>query len=118
MIVNRRQFLGSTTVAASTLAAAPPNLSVFESVRKEFPRATQQTYLDAAANMPLPTYTAEGMRRYIDFQVNGSGEGRGQYANEATRQVKPLFAKLINASHRRLVSSSAPKPARPPLSMA
>src|SRR6185436_5622319 len=96
MTINRRQFL-SSTAAASALAAASPTLSDFESVRKEFPRATQQVYLDAAANMPLPTYTAEGMRRYIDAQTFGSGEGRGQYANEAVRQVKPLFAKLINA---------------------
>ena len=96
MTINRRQFL-SSTAAASALAAASPTLSDFESVRKEFPRATQQVYLDAAANMPLPTYTAEGMRRYIDSQMYGSGEGRGQYANEAVRQVKPLFAKLINA---------------------
>ncbi len=96
MTISRRQFLGSTTAAASALAAASPKLSDFESTRKEFPRATEQVYLDAAANMPLPKYTAEGMRRYIDFHMYGSGEGRGQYANEAVRQVKPLFAKLIN----------------------
>jgi selenocysteine lyase/cysteine desulfurase len=96
MTTNRRQFLGSTAVA-SAFAAAPPKLSDWESVRKEFPRATQQVYLDAAANMPLPKYTAEGMRRYMDFHMYGPGEGRGEYANEAIRQAKPLFAKLINA---------------------
>jgi selenocysteine lyase/cysteine desulfurase len=95
MTTNRRQFLGST--AASALAAATPKLSDFESVRKEFPRATQQVYIDAAANMPLPKYAAEGMRRYMDFHMYGPGEGRGEYASEAIRQVKPLFAKLINA---------------------
>jgi selenocysteine lyase/cysteine desulfurase len=95
MSTNRRQFLASA--AASALAAAPAKLSDFESVRKEFPRATSQVYLDAAAHMPLPRYTAEGMRRYMDFHMYGPGEGRGEYANEALRQVKPLFAKLINA---------------------
>jgi selenocysteine lyase/cysteine desulfurase len=95
MVTNRRQFLTST--AASALAAAAPASSDFEAVRKEFPRATQQVYLDAAANMPLPKYAAEGMRRYMDFHMYGPGEGRGEYANEAVRQVKPLFAKLINA---------------------
>jgi selenocysteine lyase/cysteine desulfurase len=98
MATNRRQFLGSTAVASALAAAAPASkLSDFESVRKEFPRAVQQVYIDAAANMPLPKYTAEGMRRYMDFHMYGSGEGRGEYANEATRQVRPLFAKLINA---------------------
>src|SRR6059058_105816 len=97
MTTNRRQFLSSSTGVASAFAAAAPRLSDFESVRKEFPRANQQVYLDAAANMPLPKYTADGMRRYMDFHMCGSGGGRGEYANEAVRQVKPLFAKLINA---------------------
>jgi selenocysteine lyase/cysteine desulfurase len=56
-----------------------------------------EVYLDAAAHMPLPKYTAEGMRRYMDFQMYGPAEGRGEYASESVRQVKPLFAKLINA---------------------
>ncbi|MGH9718635.1 MAG: aminotransferase class V-fold PLP-dependent enzyme [Bryobacteraceae bacterium] len=92
MNLNRRQFLG-----ASAAVAAASKLPDFEPVRKEFPRATRQVYLDAAAHMPLPKYTAEGMRRYIDFHMYGPGEGRGDYASEALRQVKPLFAKLINA---------------------
>lgn len=95
MTTNRRQFLGSAAMA-SALAAAP-KLSDFESIRKEFPRATQQVYIDAAANMPLPKYTAEGMRRYMDFHMYGPGEGRGEYASESVRQSKVLFAKLINA---------------------
>jgi selenocysteine lyase/cysteine desulfurase len=95
MTTNRRQFLGSAAMA-SALAAAP-KLSDFESVRKEFPRATRQVYLDAAANMPLSKYTAEGMRRYMDFHMYGPGEGRGEYASESVRQAKTLFAKLINA---------------------
>jgi selenocysteine lyase/cysteine desulfurase len=95
LITNRRHFLSSTT--ATAFAAATPKISDFESIRKEFPRATQQVYLDAAANMPLPKYAAEGMRRYMDFHMYGPGEGRGDYANESIRQVKPLFAKLINA---------------------
>jgi selenocysteine lyase/cysteine desulfurase len=97
MKLNRRQLLSSTALVAPSLAAAAPKASDFEAIRKEFPRATAQVYLDAAANIPLPKYTAEGMRRYMDFHMYGPGEGRGQYANDALRQVKPLFAKLINA---------------------
>jgi selenocysteine lyase/cysteine desulfurase len=92
MSINRRQFLG--TGAAAAAGATVPDL---QSVRSEFPRATSQVYLDAAAHMPLPKYTAEGMRRYLDFHMYGPGEGRGEYAAEAQRQVRPLFAKLINA---------------------
>jgi selenocysteine lyase/cysteine desulfurase len=96
MKVNRRQFFGSS-VAAASAAGAAPGLTDFESIRKEFPRAASQFYLDAAAHMPLPKYTAEGMRRYMDFQMYGPGEGRGDYAAKAIREVKPLFARLINA---------------------
>jgi selenocysteine lyase/cysteine desulfurase len=97
MTINRRQLLGSTALGAAALSAASGKQSDFEAIRKEFPRATQQVYLDAAANMPLPKHVAEGMRRYMDFHMYGPGEGRGQYASESLRQVKPLFAKLINA---------------------
>jgi hypothetical protein len=78
MNVSRRHFLASSAAAGSSLSAATTKVSDFESIRKEFPRAVQQVYLDAAANMPLPKYTAEGMRRYIDFQMYGPGEGRGE----------------------------------------
>lgn len=96
MPINRRQLLGSAAIGAASLAAAPTPAD-FAAIRKEFPRATQQVYLDAAANMPLPKYVAEGMRRYMDFHMYGPAEGRGQYATESVRQARTLFAKLINA---------------------
>lgn len=92
MQLNRRHFLGS----AASLAAAPKATDL-TAIRQEFPRAVKEVYLDAAAHIPLPKYAAEGMRRYIDFHTYGPGEGRGEYAAEALKQVKPLFAKLINA---------------------
>ncbi|MBM3785585.1 MAG: aminotransferase class V-fold PLP-dependent enzyme [Acidobacteria bacterium] len=97
MPVNRRQLLGSVALAAPSLAAAAPASSVFAEIRKEFPRANQEVYLDAAANMPLPKYVAEGMRRYMNFHMYGPGDGRGQYAAESVRQARELFARLINA---------------------
>lgn len=98
MPINRRQLLGSASaLGASALAEAASKAPDFASFRSEFPRANQQVYLDAAANMPLPKYVAEGMRRYMDFHMYGPGEGRGDYANKTIREVKPLFARLINA---------------------
>src|SRR5437667_5306997 len=102
MSINRRAFLTAGATVASTLAhssssAAAPKSSDFDAIRSEFPRAVEQVYLDAAANTPLPKYTAEGMRKYMDFHMYGPAQGRGAYADEALRQVKPLFARLINA---------------------
>jgi selenocysteine lyase/cysteine desulfurase len=92
MPINRRQFLGS-----SALAAAPAPAASIASFRQHFPRASDEVYLDAAAHMPLPTYAAEGIRRYLDFQMYGPGDGRGDYAAHAVRQARLLFARLINA---------------------
>lgn len=96
MTINRRQFLG-TAAAGTPFAAATYRSADFDAIRNEFPRATQEVYLDAAAHIPLSKYTAEGMRRHMDFHMYGPGEGRGEYAAETTRQVRPLFARLINA---------------------
>ena len=102
MSINRRAFLTAGASVASTLAQsasslAAPKSGEFEAIRSEFPRAVEHVYLDAAANTPLPKYTAEGMRKYMDFHMYGPAQGRGAYADEALRQVKPLFARLINA---------------------
>lgn len=96
MTMNRRQLILAAAAPAAG-SAATSKAAEFASYRNEFPRATQQVYLDAAANMPLPKFVAEGMRRYMDFHMYGPGEGRGEYASKATREVKPLFARLINA---------------------
>ncbi len=101
MGINRRNFLaagaGVAALTPAAASAATAKTSDFETIRSQFPRAVSQVYLDAAAHVPLPTYTAEGMRKYMDFHMYGAGEGRGAYADEALRQVKPLFATLINA---------------------
>ena len=97
MTINRRRLLGSAAIGAAGLAAAAATPADFAAIRKQFPRTTQQVYLDAAANMPLPKYVADGMHRYIDFHMHGSGEGRGQYASESVREARALFAKLIGA---------------------
>ena len=88
MNINRRQLLSATSLGISTLGAAASKVPDFSSIRNEFPRATQQVYLDAAANMPLPKFVAEGMRRYIDFHMYGPAEGRGEYASKTIREVK------------------------------
>ena len=102
MNINRRAFVTTGVTVASTLAKsassmAAPNSGEFEAIRSEFPRAVEQVNLDAAANTPLPKYTAEGMRKYMDFHMYGPAQGRAAYADEALRQVKALFAKLVNA---------------------
>ncbi len=106
MTINRRQFLGAAGFAAAAATTqtgcapkggASPNLSDLATIREQYPRAVRQPYLDCAANCPLSNHTRAGMQRYMDLHMYGPGEGRGEYAGEATRNLKPMFARLINA---------------------
>ena len=62
MTINRRQFLGAAGVAAAAVttqtgcapkSGASPTLSDLATIRDQYPRATQQVYLDCAAHCPL-----------------------------------------------------------------
>jgi selenocysteine lyase/cysteine desulfurase len=94
MKIHRRGFLGA---AAASAATARPAVKDLDSLRESFPRALQETYLDAAAHCPLSRHTAEGIRRYLDFHMYGPGEGRGEYVSRAMKEVRSMFARLINA---------------------
>jgi selenocysteine lyase/cysteine desulfurase len=91
--MDRRGFLG--TAAAAAAVAAPVDLSL--QCRKDFPRAMNETYFNSAAQHPLGNHCVAGMQRYIDFLHKGPGEGRKDFWEQGFAQVKPMFAKLINA---------------------
>jgi selenocysteine lyase/cysteine desulfurase len=91
--MNRRQFLQA---GAATAAAAPPAPD-FSALRQDFPRALNETYFNSAAQHPLGNHTVRGMYRYIDFLHQGPGGGRTDFWEEGFLQVKPMFARLINA---------------------
>jgi selenocysteine lyase/cysteine desulfurase len=91
-MMHRREFLGAAALAA---AAPPVDLSI--QCRNDFPRALNETYFNSAAQHPLGNHCAAGMQRYIDFMHKGPGEGRKDFWEEGFLQVKPMFARLINA---------------------
>ncbi len=94
MQLHRRGFLSAAAGAAAAGAAS----GELASLRESFPRALHETYLDAAAHCPLSRHTADGVRRYLDFHMYGPGEGRGEYVDRAMKQVRAMFARLINAA--------------------
>ena len=91
--MNRRHFLAGAA-AVSAIPAASPD---FSKLRSDFPRALNETYFNSAAQHPLGNHTIRGMQRYIDFLAKGPGEGREDFWETGFRQVKPMFARLINA---------------------
>ena len=87
--MNRREFL-----AGAAMAAAAPD---FSSLRADFPRALNETYFNSAAQHPLGNHTVRGMQRYIEFLAKGPGDDRADFWETGFREVKPMFARLINA---------------------
>src|ERR1044071_6433205 len=81
-------------VLSLAAAAVAPD---FSEVRKNFPRAVKETYFNAAAQHPLGLHAVRGMQRYMEFMCNGWTEGLHDFWEEGFRQVKPMFARLINA---------------------
>ena len=115
MVVNRREWLSGSFAAGSAAALSgcetgsraevgdvlSPVVSDgvinWEAVRSRFPRALNETYFNCAAQHPLGLHTVRGIERYIDFMHKGAGEGREDFWETGYREIKPAFARLINA---------------------
>jgi selenocysteine lyase/cysteine desulfurase len=95
-MMNRRYFL-SAGAAAAAAPAAPASRPDFAKLRADFPRALNETYFNSGAQHPLGNHTVRGMQRYIEFLAKGPGEGREDFWETGFPQVKPMFARLINA---------------------
>ena len=89
--MTRRVLIGGAAMAAT---AAPPD---FSALRKDFPRALNETYFNSAAQHPLGVHTVRGMQKYIEFLHLGPGNGRQDFWEHGLSEVKPMFARLINA---------------------
>jgi selenocysteine lyase/cysteine desulfurase len=103
MPVDRRQFLlsaAAVTAAARPAAAAPAadDGSIFPaSVRADFPIASTQTYLNAAAIHPMSVPASRALADHVQFRLKGAGDGRADFGEEQQKDLKRRFAQLINA---------------------
>jgi selenocysteine lyase/cysteine desulfurase len=114
MQINRREWMTAGLASASATALAGcgqpaptdneplrPIVSGgaidWDAVRSRFPRALNETYFNCSAQHPLGVHTVRGFQRYIDFLHNGPGEGREDFWVTGYRDMKPMFARLINA---------------------
>ena len=89
---DRRQFL-----ASAALLAGPRPPADFAIIRAQFPWAEKQLFMNPSGWHPMRPQTAEAMRRYLEFKVNGPGEGRGALATGNQDKAKAAFAELIGA---------------------
>jgi hypothetical protein len=96
--MTRRDLLTGVASLASAAAASAPD---FSEVGKNFSRAVKETYFNAAAQHPLGVHAVKGMQQYMDFMCNGWTDGLHDFWEEGFTQVKPMFARLINAKTQR-----------------
>ncbi len=94
--LSRRKLLVGSVIAAFPAAAFQkemlPNLA---SLRDDFPWCRNTTFLNNAGWHPMGVHTSRAMQQYLDFQVNGPGEGRQDFGGREQVSLKRMFAQLI-----------------------
>ena len=106
--IGRREFLAGASVLAlpSLLARADgaqaPGAragAVFPgSVREDFPLASFETYMNAAALHPLGRFAAKAIEEGVAFRLQGPGPGRAEFSAARQADLKTRFGKMIGAS--------------------
>jgi selenocysteine lyase/cysteine desulfurase len=66
-------------------------------VRADFPIASAQTYLNAAAIHPMSVPCSRALEQHIAFRTQGAGEGRADFSEALLADLKQRYARLIGA---------------------
>ena len=114
MPLGRREFLLG---AGSLVATARPALAFLQnaqpgaifpaSVRADFPLASLETYLNAAAIHPLGTFAARAVEQTMAYRVQGPGENRRDFGADRQTDLKKRFGQLINATPDEIAFTSS-----------
>jgi selenocysteine lyase/cysteine desulfurase len=112
--IRRREFLagaGALAVSARPLFASlqPARAgAVFPpSVRADFPLATTETYMDAAALHPLGTFAARALESGLQYRLHGPGEGRATFGPDRQNDLRARYGRLINAKATEIAFTSS-----------
>ncbi len=105
MTIGRREFLagaGALAVSARPVLAAlqptRPGAIFPASVRADFPIASIETYINAAALHPLGTFAARAVEQGMAYRLRGPGEGRVDFGAAKQEDLKKRYGQLINAT--------------------
>lgn len=102
--MNRREFLvgaGSLAIAAKPLFAAAQTATrsgIFPaSVRADFPSVLKETYLNSASMHPVGTFTADAIKKVVDYRLYGAGGGGTDFNARMQEELKAKYGAMINA---------------------
>lgn len=112
--LGRREFLTSAAALAlagrdawAAQAGARPGAVFPASVRDEFPLATTETYMNAAALHPLGRFAARAIEQQLAVRLQGPGPGRVDFNAERQADLKTRFGRLINATANEIAFTSS-----------
>jgi selenocysteine lyase/cysteine desulfurase len=105
MTLGRREFLAGASALAvsarSALAAVQPARpgAIFPaSVRADFPSASLDTYMNAAAMHPLGTFAARAIEQGVAYRLHGAGPGRVDFGADKQQDLKKRYGQLVGAT--------------------
>ena len=103
-MMKRRDFLAGAGALAATARPAWAALQVTKTatvlpatIRADFPAASAEIYLNAAAIHPLGTFAASAIEQTMAYRMRGAGPGRSDFGVDKQNDLKARFGKLINA---------------------
>src|SRR2546426_9206800 len=93
--VSRRHVIsGAVASLARPASAAVPD---FASLRKDFPWAQNEIFLNPAGWHPIGIHSIKAMERYLEYKMKSPGHG-DDFGGRRQDEVKRLFAQLIGAA--------------------
>jgi selenocysteine lyase/cysteine desulfurase len=115
MIFNRRELLGPGMAAAwnaaAVAASAAASGSGASAWRSDFPIANERVYLNSASEHPVSIHSARAMKGFVDYLTTDltraewvrKSEDAKSHSGARLREIKSLFAKLINAKPSEII---------------
>ena len=116
--IGRRQFLAGAGAVAwaarpafagldQAAAAMRPGAVFPASVRDDFPAASLETYMNAAAVHPLGRFAAKAIQEGVAYRLQGAGPGRADFNADRQADLKVRFGQMINAAPAEIAFTSS-----------
>ena len=115
MDLDRRDFFAAGGLGSALLFGCSPTDSrtgealltaedaSFETAREAFPWSKHQTFLNNAGRHPCGAHAVNAARKYLDYILDGPGQGGMAVGGNDTEEVKELYGRLINAKASEIV---------------
>ncbi len=115
MDLDRRDFLAAGGLSSALFFGCSPADSrtgetlltaeeaSFETAREAFPWSKHQTFLNNAGRHPCGVHAVTAARQYLDFILNGPGQGGMPVGESVFEEVRQLYGQLVNAKPSEIV---------------